>query len=246
MDNRRFSTTGDSLYLVLGIDKTATSDDIKKAYRRLALKCHPDKNPDNPEAVEKFKELNHANSILSDTTKRNIYDNYGSLGLYIAEQFGEENVNTYFLVTSGWCKALFGFCAIITGCFFCCCCCCCCNFCCGKYKPKPPEESGDYHNLQGRQDEEAAAAAAASKQPIIVAQPEGSRYQEDHSTDDEEERVTREAIAVQPESIVNETTSLNPADKPTYTPGMSQSGTPRHLPAETVSIKPNADGLNEQ
>ena len=43
--------------------------------------------------------------------------------------------------------------------------------------------------------------------------------QEDHSTDDEEERVTREAIAVQPESIVNETTSLNPADKPTYTPG---------------------------
>lgn len=45
-----------------------------------------------------------ANSILSDSTKRNIYDNYGSLGLYIAEQFGEENVNTYFLVTSGWCK----------------------------------------------------------------------------------------------------------------------------------------------
>ena len=44
-----------------------------------------------------------ANSILSDSTKRNIYDNYGSLGLYIAEQFGEENVNTYFLVTSGWC-----------------------------------------------------------------------------------------------------------------------------------------------
>lgn len=51
-----------------------------------------------------FKEINRANAILSDLTKRNIYDNYGSLGLYIAEQFGEENVNTYFLLTSGWCK----------------------------------------------------------------------------------------------------------------------------------------------
>lgn len=51
-----------------------------------------------------FKEVNRAHAILSDPTKRNIYDNYGSLGLYIAEQFGEENVNTYFLVNSGWCK----------------------------------------------------------------------------------------------------------------------------------------------
>jgi len=54
-----------------------------------------------------FKEVNRAHSILSDLTKRNIYDNYGSLGLYIAEQFGEENVNAYFLVTSGWCKVRF-------------------------------------------------------------------------------------------------------------------------------------------
>ena len=51
-----------------------------------------------------FKEVNHAHKILSDQTKRNIYDTYGSLGLYIAEQFGEENVNAYFLVNSGWCK----------------------------------------------------------------------------------------------------------------------------------------------
>lgn len=51
-----------------------------------------------------FKEVNRANSILSDETKRNIYDNYGSLGLYIAEQFGEENVNAYFVVTSPTCK----------------------------------------------------------------------------------------------------------------------------------------------
>lgn len=87
--------------------KTATSDEIKKTYRRLALKYHPDKNPNNPEAAEKFKEVNRAHSILSDATKRSIYDNYGSLGLYIAEQFGEENVNAYFVVTSTWCKVMY-------------------------------------------------------------------------------------------------------------------------------------------
>lgn len=97
-------TSGDTLYQTLGIPKTATPDEIKKTYRKLALKYHPDKNPNDPTASEKFKEVNRANAILSDLTKRNIYDNYGSLGLYIAEQFGEENVNAYFLVTSGWCK----------------------------------------------------------------------------------------------------------------------------------------------
>lgn len=55
-------------------------------------------------SYQQFKEVNRAHSILSDLTKRNIYDNYGSLGLYIAEQFGEENVNAYFVVTSPACK----------------------------------------------------------------------------------------------------------------------------------------------
>ncbi|CAG9814662.1 unnamed protein product [Phaedon cochleariae] len=100
-------TQGDSLYEVLALPKTATSEEIKKTYRRLALKFHPDKNPNNPEAADKFKEVNRAHSILSDATKRNIYDNYGSLGLYIAEQFGEENVNAYFVVTSTWCKQVY-------------------------------------------------------------------------------------------------------------------------------------------
>ncbi|KFM75658.1 Cysteine string protein, partial [Stegodyphus mimosarum] len=145
---RKLSTSGDSLYLTLGLPKTATADDIKKTYRKLALKYHPDKNPNDPAAAEKFKDINRAHSILSDLTKRNIYDNYGSLGLYIAEQFGEENVNTYFVLTSGWCKALFVFCGIITGCYLCCCFCCCCNFCCGKCKPRAPEETGDYCNLK--------------------------------------------------------------------------------------------------
>jgi DnaJ homolog subfamily C member 5 len=48
-----YRTSGDTLYLVLGIPKTATADEIKKTYRKLALKWHPDKNPNNPEASEK-------------------------------------------------------------------------------------------------------------------------------------------------------------------------------------------------
>ncbi|KAI8485210.1 DnaJ sub C member 5B [Branchiostoma belcheri] len=75
---RSMSTSGESLYQVLGLKKDATPDEIKRAYRKLALKFHPDKNPDNPEATEKFKEINRAHSILSDETKKNIYDEYGS------------------------------------------------------------------------------------------------------------------------------------------------------------------------
>uniref|UniRef100_A0A3B4HCK6 DnaJ homolog subfamily C member 5 n=1 Tax=Pundamilia nyererei TaxID=303518 RepID=A0A3B4HCK6_9CICH len=107
MDHQRqrsLSTSGESLYAVLGVDKNATTEDIKKCYRKLALKFHPDKNPDNPEAADKFKEINNAHSILVDATKKNIYDKYGSLGLYVAEQFGEENVNTYFVLSSWWAK----------------------------------------------------------------------------------------------------------------------------------------------
>uniref|UniRef100_A0A8D2E5W4 DnaJ homolog subfamily C member 5 n=1 Tax=Theropithecus gelada TaxID=9565 RepID=A0A8D2E5W4_THEGE len=118
---RSLSTSGESLYHVLGLDENATSDDIKKSYQKLASKYHLDKNPDNPEATDKFKEINKAHAILTDATKRNIYDNYGSLGLYLAEHFGEENVNTYLLLSSGWAKALFVFCSLLR--------CCYCYFC---------------------------------------------------------------------------------------------------------------------
>ena len=56
--------SGNSLYELLDIPKSSTNEDIKKKYRRLALKYHPDKNPDNVEAEEMFKRINHANSIL--------------------------------------------------------------------------------------------------------------------------------------------------------------------------------------
>ncbi|KTF90298.1 hypothetical protein cypCar_00008589 [Cyprinus carpio] len=104
---RKMSTTGDTLYKVLGLEKGATAEDIKRAYRKLALKYHPDKNPDNPEAAEKFKEINNANSILTDETKRKIYDEYGSMGLYVSEQFGEESVKYYFLMSKWWFKLNF-------------------------------------------------------------------------------------------------------------------------------------------
>ena len=64
------------------------------------MKYHPDKNPNNPEATEKFKEINNANKILQDEKKKEIYDTYGSFGLYISDQIGEENMKAYFLMNS--------------------------------------------------------------------------------------------------------------------------------------------------
>ncbi len=65
-------------YKILGVKKEATDAEIKKAYRKLALKWHPDKNPNNrKESEEKFKKINEAYSILSDKNKRNEYDNGG-------------------------------------------------------------------------------------------------------------------------------------------------------------------------
>jgi len=68
-------------YEVLGISKSAPLDEIKKAYRQQALKFHPDKNPDNKEAEEKFKEAAEAYEVLSNTDKRRRYDQFGHAGL---------------------------------------------------------------------------------------------------------------------------------------------------------------------
>lgn len=74
-------------YDILGIDKSASEADIKKAYRKLALKYHPDKNKNNPEAEEKFKEASEAYEVLSDDKKKQIYDQYGHAG--VDQQFGK-------------------------------------------------------------------------------------------------------------------------------------------------------------
>ncbi len=67
-------------YEVLGVNKNAGENDIKKAYRKMAMKYHPDTNPDNKEAEEKFKEVNEAYSVLSDPEKKARYDQYGFAG----------------------------------------------------------------------------------------------------------------------------------------------------------------------
>lgn len=69
-------------YKILGVERDATADEIKKAYRKLAVKYHPDRNPDNvKEAEEKFKELSEAFEVLSDPNKRAAYDRYGYEGV---------------------------------------------------------------------------------------------------------------------------------------------------------------------
>ena len=68
-------------YEILGVGKSATEAEIKKAYRKVAIKFHPDKNPDNPEAEEKFKEAAEAYEVLSNADKKARYDRFGHDGM---------------------------------------------------------------------------------------------------------------------------------------------------------------------
>lgn len=64
-------------YATLGVSRGATPEEIKKAYRKKALECHPDRNPNNPKAAEEFKKISEAYEVLSDTNRRHLYDQYG-------------------------------------------------------------------------------------------------------------------------------------------------------------------------
>ncbi|XP_077471800.1 dnaJ homolog subfamily C member 5-like [Stigmatopora argus] len=176
---RAISASGESLYVLLGLERGCSHDDVKKTYRKLALRYHPDKNPDNPEAAEKFKEVNAAHAVLSDPGKRNIYDAYGSLGLYVAQQFGDDNVNAYFALTTWWAKGLFALCGLLTGFYCCCCLCCCCDCCCGRLKTTPPpDQETPYGDLrdddgdeEGEEEEEELQHPTHDASVPVVQQP---------------------------------------------------------------------------
>ncbi len=77
-------------YQVLGLKKDASAEEIKKAYRKLAVKYHPDKNQGNKEAEEKFKEINEAYAVLSDPQKKSQYDQFGSTGFH--QRYSQEDI----------------------------------------------------------------------------------------------------------------------------------------------------------
>ena len=87
----------EDLYEVLGVQRTATQSEIKSAYRKLAIKYHPDKNPGDKAAEEKFKKITAAYDVLSDETKRRQYDSFGS-----TENYGYDSASSNTYGTYGW------------------------------------------------------------------------------------------------------------------------------------------------
>lgn len=77
-------------YKTLGVDKNASADEIKKAFRKLAVKYHPDRNPNDKGAEDRFKEINEAYAVLSDPKKKEEYDTYGSSGFH--KHYSQEDI----------------------------------------------------------------------------------------------------------------------------------------------------------
>jgi len=96
-------------YTILGIPRNATQEEIKRAYRRLAMQYHPDRNAGNKEAEERFKEISEAYEVLSDPQKRAIYDREGYAGLKSSGYRGFEDISDIFRTFSDLFEEFFGF-----------------------------------------------------------------------------------------------------------------------------------------
>ncbi len=92
---------------VLGISKEATETEIKKAFRKMSLKYHPDKNPNDEEAAKKYAEITNAYEVLSDVEKRGIYDLDGLKGLKEREQGGGRGGNPFGMTLCRLLRALY-------------------------------------------------------------------------------------------------------------------------------------------
>ncbi|KAM7537054.1 hypothetical protein Aperf_G00000076451 [Anoplocephala perfoliata] len=181
-DPRKLSTKGESLYELLGIPKNSSPEEIRRAYRKLALKCHPDKNPNDPKACEKFAEINRANVILSDAKKKEIYDKYGSYGIYVSETVGDDAAMAFLRLNNPCLKCLLVTCFIVTGC---CCCLCCCG-CCACFRKGPSDDeveevnggpdSGEERYDQGNMGNNGDQHVPVSSEPMPLGPPEGYPY----------------------------------------------------------------------
>jgi molecular chaperone DnaJ len=96
-------------YEILGVARAAGDGEIKKAYRKIALECHPDRNPESPEAEKRFKEASEAYQVLSDPEKRRIYDTYGHDGLKGQGFTGFSNFEDIFASMGGIFEEFFNF-----------------------------------------------------------------------------------------------------------------------------------------
>ncbi|CAF1170854.1 unnamed protein product [Adineta steineri] len=138
---KQSSKTNEDYYDILGVNQRATDEEIKQAYRKLALRLHPDKNSD-PQATAQFQVVAKAYKVLGNPRSRATYDLLGSQAAGMIDQYDDYPETLRELSTCK--KVLYGFIFVLTGCCFgfgcgclCCCCCCCgfcCNNCCGKYK----------------------------------------------------------------------------------------------------------------